>query len=296
MLQKLEFMIALAREKHFGRAAESCGVAQPTLSQAIQQLEGTFNAPLVIRSSRFQGFTPEGDLLLIWARRLVGDAQAMREQIIGLQRGIGSHIRIAAVPSAMPMIASLTTPFQLRNPTVRFTILTRRSDELVALLHQREIDAGVTYIDNEPIDDVLRIPLYHEQYLLLTTRDGPFGNQDHVAWSALAGLPLCLMTRDLQHRRIVDRVLSGAGIEVSPMIETDSIMALSSHVRSSNCVSIVPRSTVSMIDMSEPLRAVTLVMPEVSRTIGLVVSQRFPIPPVTASLINDARSYSSPET
>lgn len=295
MLQKLEFMIALAREKHFGRAAASCGVAQPTLSQAIQQLEDSFNVPLVVRSSRFQGFTPEGDLMLIWARRLVGDAQAMREQIIGLQRGIGSHIRVAAVPSAMPIIASLTTPFQLRNPTVRFTILTRRSDELVALLHQREIDAGVTYIDNEPIDDVLRVPLYREQYLLLTTRHGPLGDQDRVAWSALAGLPLCLMTRDLQHRRIVDSVLSAAGIAVSPMIETDSILALSSHVRSGNCVSIVPRSTVSMIDMSEPLRAIPLVTPEVSRTIGLVVSQRFPIPPITAWLINDARSYSSPE-
>lgn len=72
-------------------------------------------------------------------------------------------------------------------------------------------------------------------------------------------------------------------------------MALSSHVRSGNCVSIVPRSTISMIDMSEPLRAIPLATPEVSRTIGLVVSQRFPIPPITAWLINDARSYSSPE-
>lgn len=295
MLQKLEFMIALAREKHFGRAAESCGVAQPTLSQAIQQLEETFNVPLVIRSSRFQGFTPEGDLMLIWARRLVGDAQAMREQIIGLQRGIGSHIRIAAVPSAMPIVASLTTPFQLRNPTVRFTILTRRSDELVALLHQREIDAGVTYIDNEPIDDALKVPLYREQYLLLTTRDGLLCDLDSVAWSALAGLPLCLMTRDLQHRRIVDNALRAAGVAISPVIETDSIIALSSHVRNGNCVSIVPRSTISMIDMSEPLRAIPLVAPEVSRTIGLVVSQRFAIPPITAWLISDARSYTVPE-
>jgi DNA-binding transcriptional LysR family regulator len=295
MLQKLEFMIALAREKHFGRAAASCGVAQPTLSQAIQQLEESFNVPLVIRSSRFQGFTPEGDLMLIWARRLVGDAQAMREQIIGLQRGIGSHIRVAAVPSAMPIVASLTTPFQLRNPTVRFTILTRPSDELITLLHQREIDAGVTYIDNEPIDDVLKVPLYREQYLLLTTKDGPLGDRDSVPWSALAGLPLCLMTRDLQHRRIIDTAMHAAGIEASPMIETDSVMALASHVRSGNCASIVPRSTVSMIDMSEPLRAIPLVAPEVTRTIGLVVSQRFPIPPITAWLIDDARSYSAPE-
>lgn len=295
MFQKLEFMIALAREKHFGRAAASCGVAQPTFSQAIQQLEEAFNVPLVIRSSRFQGFTPEGDLMLVWARRLVGDVKAMREQIIDLKRGINSHIRIAAVPSAMPIVASLTTPFQLRNPTLRFTILTRPSDELIALLHQREIDAGVTYVDNEPIDDVLKVPLYREQYLLLTTKEGPLGNLDRVAWSDLAGVPLCLMTRDLQNRRIIDAALRAAGVDVSPMVETDSIMTLSSHVRTGNCVSIVPRSTVSMIDMSGAMRALPLGAPEVTRTIGLVVSQRFPIPPITAWLIDDARSYSAPE-
>lgn len=295
MFQKLEFMIALAREKHFGRAAASCGVAQPTFSQAIQQLEEAFNVPLVIRSSRFQGFTPEGDLMLVWARRLVGDVKAMREQIIDLKRGINSHIRIAAVPSAMPIVASLTTPFQLRNPTLRFTILTRPSDELIALLHQREIDAGVTYVDNEPIDDVLKVPLYREQYLLLTTKDGPLGNLDRVAWSDLAGVPLCLMTRDLQNRRIIDAALRAAGVDVSPMVETDSIMTLSSHVRTGNCVSIVPRSTVSMIDMSGAMRALPLGAPEVTRTIGLVVSQRFPIPPITAWLIDDARSYSVPD-
>ena len=295
MFQKLEFMIALAREKHFGRAAASCGVAQPTFSQAIQQLEEAFNVPLVIRSSRFQGFTPEGDLMLVWARRLVGDVKAMREQIIDLKRGINSHIRIAAVPSAMPIVASLTTPFQLRNPTLRFTILTRPSDELIALLHQREIDAGVTYVDNEPIDDVLKVPLYREQYLLLTTKEGPLSNLDRVAWSDLAGVPLCLMTRDLQNRRIIDAALRAAGVDVSPMVETDSIMTLSSHVRTGNCVSIVPRSTVSMIDMSGAMRALPLGAPEVTRTIGLVVSQRFPIPPITAWLIDDARSYSAPE-
>src|SRR5262249_154554 len=113
MLDKLEFMIALAREKHFGRAAESCGVAQPTLSQGIQSLEEIFNVPLVKRSSRFQGFTPEGERVLVWARRLVGDAHAMRQEILGLQKGVGAHIRIAAIPSAMPVVASITAPFQL---------------------------------------------------------------------------------------------------------------------------------------------------------------------------------------
>ena len=71
MIDKLEFFIALAREKHFGRAAELCGVTQPTLSAGIKQLEGQLGVMLVMRGSRFQGLTPEGVQVLRWARRAV---------------------------------------------------------------------------------------------------------------------------------------------------------------------------------------------------------------------------------
>ncbi len=144
MLEKLEFMLALAREKHFRRAADSCGVAQPTLSLGIQSLEEMLNVALVKRSSRFQGFTPEGERVLIWARRMVGDAHAMRQEIQGLQRGIGAHLRLAAMPSAMSVVAALTAPFQKRHPGTRFTVLARPSDIVVSLLHNREVDAGIT--------------------------------------------------------------------------------------------------------------------------------------------------------
>ena len=141
MFEKLEFINALARERHFGRAAERCGVAQPTFSQGIQQLEEMLNVPLVKRSSRFLGFTPEGERVLAWARRLVGNVQATRHEIQEMQNGLGPNVRIAAMPSAMPIIASLTAPFQIRNPTVRFTLITRTADEIIKLLHEREIDA-----------------------------------------------------------------------------------------------------------------------------------------------------------
>ena len=81
MIDKLEFLIALAREQHFGRAAEACGVTQPTLSAGIKQLEDALGVLLVNRGSRFQGFTPEGERVLEWARRIVGDARAMRQEI-----------------------------------------------------------------------------------------------------------------------------------------------------------------------------------------------------------------------
>ena len=73
MIDKLEFLIVLARERHFGRAAEACGVTQPTLSASLKQLEEQLGVVLVQRGSRFQGLTPEGQRVLEWARRIVGD-------------------------------------------------------------------------------------------------------------------------------------------------------------------------------------------------------------------------------
>src|SRR6185312_6673112 len=292
MLEKLEFMIALSREQHFGRAAESCGVAQPTLSLGIRSLEQMLNVPLVKRSSRFQGFTPEGERVLIWARRLVGDARAMREDILGFNSGVVSNLRIAAIPSAMPLVAKLTMPFHALHPSVRFTVLGRSSNTLLDLLHQREVDVGVTYLTNEPIGDVSAVPIYREEYLLLTTPDGPLGYADRVTWAQAGDQPLCLLARDLQNRRIIDSVLRRVGVEPTPMMETDSMMALISYVRLGRWCGIVPNSALESVDLTDTLRAIPIVEPEVSHTVGLVVSDRFPVQPAVAALLEEARVLS----
>jgi DNA-binding transcriptional LysR family regulator len=290
MLDKLEFIIALSREQHFGRAAESCGVAQPTLSLGIQSLEQTLNTPLVKRASRFQGFTPEGERLLIWAHRLVGDANAMREDILSLKTGAQSHLRIGAIPSAMPLVAKLTVPLQVRHPNIRFTVLGRTSTTLLSMLRQREIDVGVTYLSNEPIGEVSAIPIYREKYLLLTTDKGPLGGADRTTWSQAAEKPLCLLGRDMQSRRIIDGTLRRIGIELAPVLETDSLSALVAHVRLGQWASIVPTSALESVKLVEPLRAIPIVEPEVFHTVGLVVSDHYPIQPAVTSLIEEARA------
>src|SRR6186997_3439001 len=99
MIDKLEYFIALAREQHFGRAAETCGVTQPTLSAGIKQLEEQLGVMLVQRGSRFIGFTPEGERTLDWARRIVGDARSMRQEITALKKGLTGRLKIAAIPT-----------------------------------------------------------------------------------------------------------------------------------------------------------------------------------------------------
>ncbi len=169
MIDRLEFVIALARRGHFGRAAEACGVSQPTLSAGIKQLEDSFGVRLVNRGSRFGGFTPEGERVLEWARRIVGDARAMHQEIDALKRGLAGEIRIAAIPTALAMTAMLTTPYRARHPEVRFKIFSRNSVEVFRLLENLEVDAGLTYLDNEPLGRVNTISLYLEEYRLLTS-------------------------------------------------------------------------------------------------------------------------------
>ena len=81
MIDKLEMFIALAREEHFGRASESLGITQPTLSAGIKQLENQLGVQLVYRGSRYGGLTPEGARVLDWARQIVGDVRVMKQEM-----------------------------------------------------------------------------------------------------------------------------------------------------------------------------------------------------------------------
>ena len=148
MIDKLEMLIALSRERHFRHAAAACGVSQPALSIAIKQLEGSFGVQLVQRGTRFKGFTPEGERVLEWARRIVGDARTMYQEIEALKHGLFGHIRIGVIPTALPMVAKLTTPYRANYPNVGFAILSQSSNEILTGLDNLELDAGLTYLDN----------------------------------------------------------------------------------------------------------------------------------------------------
>src|SRR5690606_5699289 len=116
-------------------------------------------------------------------------------------------------PSALAMVATLTTPYRTRHPDVSFTIQSRTSIAILGLLENLEVDAGVTYLDNEPLGRVRTIPLYHEHYRLLTAEGSPLGDRDRVTWAEVGQIPLCLLTPDMQNRRIIDRYLRAAGVE-----------------------------------------------------------------------------------
>jgi DNA-binding transcriptional LysR family regulator len=295
LIDKLEYLMALAREQHFGRAAESCGVTQPTLSAGLKQLESVLGVMLVQRGSRYIGLTPEGERTLDWARRIVSDSRSMRQELKTLKSGLTGQLRIAAIPTALAMVATLTTPFRQRHPDVRFSISSKTSVDILSLIENLEIDAGISYLDNEPLGRVSSIPLYQESYRLVTSATSPLGRRETVTWKEVADIPLCLLTPDMQNRRIIDGLLRKAGGDPQPTLVSNSMIVLFSHVRTGQWASIMPTKIAETLGLTETIRAIPIVEPEAVHTVGLLVPQREPLTPLTAALAAEARRL-SPKT
>jgi DNA-binding transcriptional LysR family regulator len=289
MIDKLEYLLALAREQNFSKAAEQCGVTQPTFSAGIKQLEDTLGVMLVQRTSRFIGFTTEGEHVLDWARGIVADARAMRQDLDALKKGLTGRLRIAAIPTVLAMVSALTTPFRARHPNVTFTILSRTSIEILSMVENLEVDAGMTYVDNEPLGRMRTVPLYLEQYRLLTSESSPLGDRDQVTWAEVANIPLCLLTPDMQNRRIIDRLLGTAAGRTEPTLESDSMIVLFSHVRTGRWASVMPEKLADTLGLTAHLRAIPIVEPVAVHQIGLVVSPREPMTPLCTALVAEAK-------
>jgi DNA-binding transcriptional LysR family regulator len=293
MIDKLEFLLALAKEQHFGRAAEVCGVSQPTLSAGIKQLEDSLGVLLVQRGSRFHSFTPEGERVLGWARRIVGDSRALRQDIESLKHGLSGHLKIAAIPTALAVVADVTTPYREKHPNVRFTILSRNSIEVLAMLENLEVDAGLTYLDNEPLGRVNTVPIYKERYRLVTSIEGPFGDRESVNWAEVGTVPLCLLTPDMQNRRIIDALLVAAGAHPQTTLESNSMIVLYSHVRTGRWASVMPEKLASTLGLTDRVRAIPIVDPEATHTVGLVVPHREPMTPLALALVAEVRTVAA---
>ncbi len=245
------------------------------------------------RGSRFQGFTPEGERVLDWARRIVGDTRAMKQEVDALKRGLAGHIRMAAIPTALGMVAVLTTPFHTKHQNVQFTVLSRTSVSVLGMLENLEIDAGITYLDNEPLGRVNTVPLYKEQYRLIISADMPLGDRDQVTWSEVGKIPLCLLTPDMQNRRIIDGLLRDAGVESEPTLQSNSMIVLFSHVRTGRWATIMPQRLADTLGLTDRVRSIPIVEPEIFHTVGLVVPHREPMTPLVAALVNEAKKVSA---
>jgi DNA-binding transcriptional LysR family regulator len=289
MIDKLELLLHLARERHFGKAAQAAGVSQPTLSAAVKSLEEKLGVVIVERGSRFRGFTPEGERILAWARQLSADLRAMKEELQASQSVLEGELRIGVVPTALPAVTELTIPFRESFDGVRFRITSLTSNQILQKLKDLELDVGISYIDSEPVGRFRGQPLYEERYALLVPEQGPFEGRAAVTWAEAGQLALCQLTPDMQNRRLIDRHLRDAGSSTKCMVESNSMLILHAHVRSGGFASIMPVRLAEEFMRPGQLRAIPLVEPDVRHTIGLILPDRDTQTPIVARFAKAAQ-------
>ncbi len=286
-IRQLQYLAALAREKHFTRAAQACHVTQPTLSGRIRQLEEELGVPIVARGQRFIGLTPEGERVLKWAHLILDNWQSLTQELVSIRGKSGDltgRLVLGVVPSALPMVSRLTQAMQAAHAKVEFSILSHSSEDIIRELNDFAIEAGVTYLDNEPVEGLLQFPLYTERYALFVGADHALGQKTTVTWLEASQLPLCLLTPNMQNRRIIDRAFLAAQVHPSPRLETNSIMNLFSSVRSMGLASIMPDYFQNALGPMEGVVAVPLAEPTVEHKVGLVAVNREPLSPLVAAL------------
>lgn len=284
ILKNLQYLVALAREKHFARAAAACGVTQPTLSAGLKQLEEDLGLLLVRRAQRFEGLTSEGERVLEWAFRVLGDYDSLLQEASELRGGLSGRLSIGVIPTALPMVTLLTAPFVATHPKVAVQVISLSSQEIQRGLDDFSLDAGVTYLDNEPLANVRGIPLYRERYFLFTPRTSEVAGRDHVSWADAAGQGLCLLTPNMQNRRIIDGHFAAVGITATPAVETSSVLALWAHLQTGRWASVLPQTFVYLFGVPANLAVIPIEGPDQGFTIGVAVPDREPLTPSAREL------------
>ncbi|HWI20995.1 MAG TPA: LysR family transcriptional regulator [Baekduia sp.] len=277
-LRQLEYLNALAAERHFGRAAAACHVSQPALSSSIRKLERELGVTLVHRTRSFDSLTAEGEILLGWAQRVTSDVTALRDEANRLRGELTGTVRLGVVPTAMPAMALITEGLLNNNPGLGLTVRALPSQEIVRQLASHELDGGISYLDDEPLGDVATFHLYDERYFLLATAGGLGRHRRGIGWAELAELPLCLLTPDLQNRRIIDAALRSADVSATPRVEASDITGLLAFARAGYAC-VVAHAWLALHGLPRGMRAVAIDTPMVTHSIGLVTLPLEPPPP-----------------
>lgn len=276
LLSSLRYLVALNEHRHFGRAAQACHITQPALSNALRALEGEFNVVIVKRDRNFVGFTPEGERVLASAQLMLHEHAILQQELksdIHLPRG---PLRIAAVPTAVPIAARFAAMLHARHGGIQPIVLSLSSAALEQGLEDLSIDLALGYSERMRVQDSrLRAwPQYTEHYFLLRRAAQPHRDGLQIGapvqWRDVAALPLCLLTAEMHNRTIVDAAFRAAGVSVQPAMETNSIMTLMLSVVAGDVCSILPGSLVDTVRNYRELDALPLIGPEVRTPIAFI--------------------------
>jgi len=244
-IRQLQFLCALDEQRHFGRAAEACHVTQPTLSMRLRNLEEELGVTLIKRRQRFEGFTPEGERLLIWARQAVRAFTGMKTEARRLHGTLNGTLRIGMVPLSHVGLMPLLKTLRAQAPDIRFSLNALPSGKILDKLQSNQLDIGLTYLSQIEMEDyhvhALGSPnvglLFHPDYFPV---DSIPHSRDGVPWQSLSALPMGLLTTTMRFRQGLDRGARAHNTELNPVLESDSVEHLLEATTHGLCCTLIP--------------------------------------------------------
>ena len=167
LIRQLEYFVAVAREQHFGRAADACYVSQPALSTAIVKLERELNVTLINRGQHFQGLTPAGARLVGRASQLLEDHHQFKAIAAALNSGISDTLRLGTGPTvSSTTTAELVAQFCASHPAANVQVSSSQTpEELLQRLRDSELDTAISHFETRTPIGLIVTPLYKERYV-----------------------------------------------------------------------------------------------------------------------------------
>lgn len=245
-LRHLRYFVAAAEELHFRRAAERLGIAQPALSQQIQQLEHEIDALLLHRLTRGVELTDAGRSLLDDARAILEQVERAKAKAQRVARGNQGMIRIGFTGSASfnPIVPAVIQDYRGRFPGIAVSLIESATSQLIAGLHDGHVDAAFVRSTHGEIDGLVVFPIVEEEMLIALPSGHALAASRSLSLASLAGEIFILFPR-ANSPVLYDEIISAcerAGFSPSGVQQAPEVASTVNLIAAGQGVSIVPAS------------------------------------------------------
>jgi DNA-binding transcriptional LysR family regulator len=274
-LRQLEYFVAVARHRHFGRAAEAVYVTQPALSQQVRRLEAELGLALLRRTSRGVELTPAGEDLLARAETILAEvagARGVMDEHAGVVRGA---VRVAATTADALRLPEVLAAFHRDHPGVRLALRHASAGEVLALLRSGAVDLGVLSLGDEAAEGLQVTRLVDEPVRAIAPPDEPF-NAVAVGVEDLRGRPFVLSEPGSALRAAVMDACQRHGFSPVPLLEVGDPATVRFLVSAGLGVSLVPQSWLEFGPPAPPVSVAALVEPAPRHALSLLAAGELP--------------------
>jgi len=277
-LTELRYIVALARERHFGRAADKCSVSQPTLSVAVKKLEDELGVALFERSSGEVRVTPIGAQVVAQAERALAEAARITEIAAAGKDPLCGPLRLGVIYTIGPwLLPALVPQLKARAPQMPLYIAEDYTGNLLDRLKSCELDVLVLAL---PIDEpgLVAQPVYEEAFRLLVPVAHSWAKLKSLRPAQLLDEPLLMLGAGNCFRdQVLDLCARASRGESPQVLEGSSLETIRHMVASGVGVTVMPSSSVDGIAADDPLlRVKPFAKPAPTRRVGLVWRSSFP--------------------